>query len=184
MKGQLALRRDPAHTIERRGEAATERVRADRAPSQRFAHWAAYAAAAWAVVFAAVSFYWAAGGTIAAHTVAAKPEALASPGDLWAIGAAKLVPALLALALARPWRRSGVRRGLRLAAWVLGGLLILYGAAGWADHALMAAGAIHTPEILGHAAVRWHLALWDPWWVLGGVLVLAAAWAARRESRL
>jgi len=147
---------------------------------RRGAPWAACAACAWSVLFAVVSFYWAAGGTGGAHTIAAKPEKLASPAALWLIGVAKLLPVVLALALARPWRRPLPGRLLWAAAWVSGVLLLLYGGANLVDHALMVAGVIATPEILGATAARWHLFLWDPWWVLGGVLFIAAA---RRSAR-
>jgi hypothetical protein len=32
------------------------------------------------------------------------------------------------------------------------------------------------------AAVRWHLALWDPVWLLGGILFAAAAYFFGREA--
>jgi hypothetical protein len=38
----------------------------------------------------------------------------------------------------------------------------------------MALGAIDTPDALGTTALPWHLALWDPFWLVGGVLFLAA----------
>jgi hypothetical protein len=31
--------------------------------------------------------------------------------------------------------------------------------------------------------VTWHLALWDPFWLLGGVLFLAAGRAYQRSAR-
>ena len=45
--------------------------------------WAAYAVCVWALGFAVVSFFWAAGGTLGVHTIAAQPEKLASPRALW-----------------------------------------------------------------------------------------------------
>jgi hypothetical protein len=32
-------------------------------------------------------------------------------------------------------------------------------------------------------ALRWHLVLWDPWWLGGGVLLGIAAWGYQRRSR-
>ena len=137
--------------------------------------WAAYAVCAWALGFAVVSFFWAAGGTLGVHTIAAQPEKLASPRALWIIGLMKLLPGLLALALVLPWGRVLPHGVLRVVAMTVGGLLILYGGANLVDHGLMAADVTHTPAVLGRTAVRWHLLLWDPWWVLGGLLMIATA---------
>ena len=87
----------------------------------------------------------------------------------------KLLPGLLALALVQPWGRVLPHGVLHVVAMTVGGLLILYGGADLVDHGLMAAGVIHTPVVLGQTAVRWHLLLWDPWWVIGGLLMIATA---------
>lgn len=95
--------------------------------------------------------------------------------EVWATGLLKVAGGLLVLALLRPaWGRVSAR-ALRIAVWVAGGLLTLYGAANLIQHALMKAGAVDTPSGLGSEAATWHLALWDPWWLLGGVLFLLAA---------
>jgi hypothetical protein len=43
---------------------------------------------------------------------------------------------------------------------------------------------LHLTGVIGDSAngkwFFWYLVLWDPWWVLGGVLYLTAAWFARR----
>jgi hypothetical protein len=156
----------------------------------RWAAGTAYAAAAWAFAFAAISFYWAAGGTAGADTIGstiADPALARDPGMvaiLWATGALKaLAGALaLALALARPWGRR-IPRWLPIAAcWVGGAFMALYGAANLAVRALMALGLLATPDSMRTPAAQWHLLLWDPWWVLGGLLFVAAAWLSRRRS--
>ena len=48
----------------------------------------------------------------------------------------------------------------------------------------MAIGAISTPDALGTHALRWHLALWDPVWLAGGLLFLFATLAARPRPHL
>jgi Protein of unknown function (DUF3995) len=140
----------------------------------------AVAAAVWALLFALNSAYWAAGGTAGAHTVAndlAQQAADREPGivaALWAATVLKLLLAGLALALARPRGRP-----LRLAGWIAGGLLLLYGLVNWGEFVLMAVGAIAVPESVGEDAVPWYVFLWEPVWILGGLLFLAAARAAR-----
>jgi Protein of unknown function (DUF3995) len=143
--------------------------------------WAPLAAAAWALAFAGVSFYWAAGGEVGLETVGEEIErdALARDPDaialVWVTGGLKVLGAALALALLRPRGPALVRRAVGLAGWIVGIGLLLYAAANFIQHGLMAAGAIDTPDSLGESAVTWHLALWDPVWLLGGVLFTAAA---------
>jgi hypothetical protein len=143
--------------------------------------WPAYAAAAWSFVFAAMSFYWAAGGTAGAETLGNEIERLAEERDsgfvaeLWVTAILKVLGGLLALALAQPRWDLVPARALGIAGWIAGGLITLYGAGNLIQHGLMEAGAVDTPDDLGSEAVTWHLALWDPWWLLGGILFLLAA---------
>src|SRR3712207_3367143 len=83
------------------------------------------------------------------------------------------------LALVQPWGRVLPRWLLHPVAWGVSSLCMLYGGALFVQHGLMVAGVIPIPPGLGATAARWHLVLWDPWWLLGGVLLLAAAWSTR-----
>lgn len=151
--------------------------------------WAGYAACAWALLFAALSFYWAAGGTLAVETNApaiTRPVLAREPGWialLWATGALKAVAGLLALALVRPWGMVLPRRLLLAGGWAAFAIMALYeGAASLLQHALMVAGLIATPAGLGATSARWHLLLWDPWWLLGGILFGLATWRYQQRS--
>lgn len=149
---------------------------------------AGYAACAWALAFAAVSFYWAAGGSAGADTIGPALTSLALARDpefvaiLWITGVLKAFAGLLALALVRPWGRLIPRWLLLLAGWGTGVALILYGGASFVQHALMVTGVIGIPAGLGVTAARWHLLLWDPWWLLGGILFAVTAWRFGRET--
>jgi Protein of unknown function (DUF3995) len=149
----------------------------------------AYAAAAWALVFAAMSFYWAAGGTVGLETLGVELEREARARDpdtialVWATGGLKVVGGVLALALAGHWRTLLPQRLVEWAGWAVGILLTIYALANFVQHALMETGAIDTPASLGSTAVGWHLALWDPFWLLGGILFTAAAWRYRERER-
>jgi hypothetical protein len=106
------------------GAAASGTTARPAAPVQpRSTAWAAYAAGAWAAVFAALSFYWAAGGTAGAATIGpaiAEPVLARDPtwvAILWGTGALKLLGGLLALALVRPWGRLMPRRPLLVVGW-------------------------------------------------------------------
>lgn len=155
---------------------------------RRWARLAGYATCAWALIFAAVSFYWAAGGTIGAETIGPALAGLARVRDpefiaiLWITGALKVAAGLLALALVQSWGRLIPRWLLLLAGWGASAGLILYGGASFVQHALMVAGAIAIPAGLGETAARWHLLLWDPWWLLGGLLFAATAWGYGRHT--
>lgn len=86
-------------------------------------------------------------------------------------GALKVAGGLLALALLPPWR------GRRPLAWTLGvggALMALYGLALLVQHGLMAAGVLSRGD-LEAGEVLWHLFLWDPVWLVGGVLFVLAA---------
>jgi hypothetical protein len=136
--------------------------------------WAA--AAVWAFAFAAVSFYWAAGGQFGVATIAADIDAIPLAGDprfVTATGVAKIAAGCLPLALHRAVGTP--RRRLRVVVWIVGGAFALYGLANFVDHAAMTTGLRAAPEALGATAARWHLLFWDPFWMLGGALFLATA---------
>jgi hypothetical protein len=138
-------------------------------------------------VFAAITFYWAAGGTAGGDTIGPAITSMAHDpvfiAALWGIGALKVLGGLLALALVRPWGRVLPRWMLLIAAWGSGTLMVLYGGASWVQEGLMVTGVIRIPAGLGHTAALWHTLLWDPWWLLGGILFVMAAWAYSRSGR-
>ena len=143
--------------------------------------WAGWAASAWAGLFALVSLYWAAGGMVGSDTLGVEIDRLAHERDasfvgvVWAASALKALAAALALALIQTWGRRLPRRLLLVMGWATGAFITLYALANAIQHALMASEVISTPEDLGADAVAWHLALWDPFWLIGGLLFLAAA---------
>ncbi len=148
--------------------------------------WAGYAACAWSFVFAATSAYWAAGGTLSLDAVSPEIVTLTqSPWFaplLWGVVAAKVLLGLLALALVRGWGRPAPCWML-LAAWGAGSLLILHGGSNLIVRGLMAAGVMITPPSMHSTAAFWYLVLWDPWFLLGGMLFCVAAWNYRRKTR-
>jgi hypothetical protein len=146
----------------------------------RWAAWTAYAACSWAFLFAALSFFWAAGGRTGLQPL----ELEAAPGDaMWIVinlvaGIIKISIGLIALALVQPWGRIIPRKLLRAGAWALGVGMFLYGGLGLVSDVLHLSGVIADPA--NGKWFFWYLVLWDPWWMLGGVLYLTAAWLTRR----
>ncbi|MFJ8578299.1 DUF3995 domain-containing protein [Micromonospora sp. NPDC093277] len=152
--------------------------------------WAGHGACLWSLLFAALSFYWAAGGLVGAGTIGPAVEGPALAREpafvavLWATAVLKLIAAALALALVHERPRWAPRWLLLLAGWGAAALLSLYAVANLAQHLLIVAGVIAVPAGLGRAALPWHLGLWDPIWLAGGLLfTLTAIRYSRLTSR-
>ncbi|HEY2595515.1 MAG TPA: hypothetical protein VGK33_16610 [Chloroflexota bacterium] len=105
-----------------------------------------------AALYAAVSAYWGAGGTALLDTIG---------GTLEREGRARSAGLLAVVWLTVL---------LKLAAVVLvlyGGVLTLIGL-------LVQADVVHASAHADHTALRWHAFLWDPWFLLWGLLLAAA----------
>jgi hypothetical protein len=151
--------------------------------------WAAYAACALGLLSAIPSFYWAAGGTIGLDTVGGAIEELARARDPAGValgigaGVLKVAGGVLALALVRPWGRRVPRRRLGGVAWAASVALTLYGGLLVAVGALVLAGVIRPAGPVDRTALRWHVLLWDLWFLVWGLLLGLAAWHHGRQSR-
>lgn len=166
-----------------------------REPADRRIHVAviaAYGAAALAFAYAAVSLYWATGGTALLATVGGSVEEVGRRGGLPAIalGSAatvlKVAGGMLALALIRPWGRAIPWRWLLAVAGLASAVLICYGALQVTAGALVLSGAVHPAGPVDRTALRWHVALWDMWFLVWGLLLAIAtlaSWRPQRESR-
>lgn len=158
------------------------------APRQRPAPrwvWPGYATAAVALAFAAVSFYWGAGGMAGASTLGGPIEDLARARDpmlvtvVWISAFAKLAGAALALALVQRWGQRLPRRWLRAAAWSGAVALTLYGAAQVVSVALVATGIITPTTPVEPMVLRWRLLVWEPWFLVWGLLLALTTWTTR-----
>jgi hypothetical protein len=136
-----------------------------------------------------MSFYWALGGRLGLETlgdfVVSMADDPAFVAFVWLTGFLKVALGLVALALiARgPLAKPPWQRLVRVAAWIIGIALTLYGVSLLFQHALMLVGVVPVSASLGAAALPWHVWLWDPFWLLGGVLFVAAAWQQSRTAR-
>ena len=147
----------------------------------------AYGAAVLAALSAAVSAHWLAGGTWLLSTVGGAVEAQGRQGGAVVTGGLALVVVLklgvagLALALAHPPAGRRLRRLGGTTALLAGSVLTLYGGV------LVAVGALALTGVLGEpadpTALRWHVLLWDPWFLLWGLLLVVTALSRRRLSR-
>jgi hypothetical protein len=142
-----------------------------------------------ALLNAVPSFYWTLGGTAGLHTLGGAIEELARTRDPAGValglgaGLLKVAGGLLALALVRPWGRAIPRRLLGGAAWAAGVVLTAYGGLLVAVGALVLTGLISPSGPVDRTALRWHVLLWDLWFLVWGLVLGVAAWHFGRESR-
>jgi len=150
--------------------------------------WPGYVACALGLLYAAISAYWALGGDTGLATVGGAIEDLArtrTPLALavaWGAAVLKGIAALLALPLVRRWGLRLPRRLLLLACWGASAVLILYGGSFVAVGALVLVGIIPGAPPEQQFALRWHVALWDMWFLLWGLALAAAAWLFVRRT--
>jgi hypothetical protein len=150
---------------------------------------AAYAAAVLAFAYALVSLYWAAGGRALIGTVGGYVQRFAGRGGAvpllaaLAAAAAKVAGGLIALALVRPWGRAVPRRWLLIVSAGASLLLVGYGGLNVLLGALVLAGAIHPAGSVDYAALRWHVGVWDLWFLAWGILLALATIGYARRTR-
>jgi hypothetical protein len=140
----------------------------------------AYAAAIVAFAYALMSLYWALGGHALISTIGGYVEQFARQGGavpvLVALAAtlAKVAGALLALALVRPWGRVVPRRWLLTVSAGASALLVVYGGLTVLLGALVLSGVLHPAGSVDRTALRWHVGVWDLWFLVWGILLALA----------
>jgi len=148
---------------------------------------AAWAACAVGLLYAAISLYWALGGGWLLDTVGASlTQAGRSASSLvviavWFAVGLKVVASVLPLPAVAAIGPGSLRwrRRLRALSWIEAAILTLYGLILTVVGLLVEAGVIGTPANADHRALAWHAYLWDPWFLLWGVLVTAALLRSR-----
>jgi Protein of unknown function (DUF3995) len=149
---------------------------------------AAYAAAVVAFAYALVSLYWGVGGHRLLSTIGGYVAQLAREGGAvpvlvaLAASAAKVAGGLLALALVRPWGRVIPRRWLLAGSTAASVLLVGYGGLSVLLGALVLSGVIH-PGGVDRTALRWHVGVWDLWFLGWGILLALATVSYWRRTK-
>ena len=142
-----------------------------------------------AFAFAAVSTYWCLGGRALLDTLGGEIERRALAGDdvllaANAVGAVlKVLGGVLALALVQPWGERLPRRPLQALAWAGAAVLTVYGLVQIVAIVLVALDVVEPAEPLETKAVLWRMFLWEPWFLVWGLLLSAAAWHFRARVR-
>jgi Protein of unknown function (DUF3995) len=136
-----------------------------------------YLAAGWCGVFAVVHLYWACGGDTGLASSAGVDLATHRPTwfvivGLWGAALLLLVGVALCLGLGRDAFTGRAHR----AGWVLcrlaGAVLVIRAIV---VHTVLLADAGGVTGTVGPTQTFWSLWLWDPWFLIGGVLLLIAA---------
>jgi hypothetical protein len=146
---------------------------------------AAKAAFVLGLLYAAVSAYWGLGGTWLLATVGGALQSQGRAGTaivvlaVWAAVVLKMVAAGLPLLALRRVTSPGGNRAVGLLAWIEAGILTVYGLVWTAVGMLVQAGTIHPSAGADHRASAWHAYLWDPWFLVWGLLVAIALWRGR-----
>jgi len=144
------------------------------------------AAVLWCCVFAAVHVFWALGGSAGLASSAGSDLAVRRPPmfvavGLWGVAVALLAGAAfvgVAAAVNMPRRRR------RVMAWMIGLAGVVLLARGVLVEVVLAADAGGVRREVGPHQTRWSLVLWNPWFMLGGVLFIGAGLGiAKRRAR-
>jgi len=145
----------------------------------------AIAAAVVGGAFALVSVYWGLGGTALLDTIGGGLEAQGRAGSVaiialvWFSVVLKLIAAVLPLATVQRWGPARLHRLVRVLAWTAAVILTGYGLLLTSVGLLVQVGAIATDASANHRALAWHAYLWDPWFLVWGLLSLTALLASR-----
>jgi hypothetical protein len=154
----------------------------------------AQAACGAGLAYAAVSVYWALGGTWLLDTVGGTLEQQGRAGNagiILAVCAAavlKVIGAIVPLAAAvgvtsAQATIAGRRRvQVRVLAWLEAAILTIYGLVLTVAGLLVQSGAIASAASADRRALAWHAYLWDPWFLLWGALIAAALARSRQPG--
>jgi hypothetical protein len=150
--------------------------------------WTGYAAFVVGLLSALVSAYWAAGGDTGLDELGGELAELARKRDpmligvVWVIAVLKVIGATLGLALVQPWGRRLPRWMLLSASWSATAVMVLWGATQVITMLLLQLNVLPYTGPVDRKPFYWHLFLWDPWFIVWGLLLGAAAWAFVRPN--
>ncbi|GAB3899092.1 hypothetical protein GCM10029964_084520 [Kibdelosporangium lantanae] len=141
-----------------------------------------YFACVWCVLFAALHVYWAVGGDVGLASSAGTDLATHRPSwfvllGLWGVALLLVAGAAFSVGMTR-WRLRGrLRRVVVILGW-LGGVVLL--ARGLLLEVVLLTGAGGIASAVGPSQTHWSLILWNPWFVLGGLVVSLATCQLQR----
>lgn len=145
----------------------------------------AIGAAAWCALFAAAHLFWAAGGSAGLASSAGRDLAVRRPTTfvvfgLFGVAGLLLVGIVLIMATTGHIRARRLSGAAGVLVAVIGAVLIVRGVA---LEILLATNSGGLRATVGPLESRWSLAVWNPWFTLGGALFVWTAISARRPMR-
>ena len=148
----------------------------------------AQAACVVGVLFAAVSAYWGLRGTWLLDTLPVSFEEQARAGEVgifvavWAAAVLKIMAAVLPVLALHRMTRATWSRVVWVLAWVAAIFLTLYGLAQTAAAQLVYAGVLDDAAASADdRRLLWRAFVWDPWFLIWGLLTVAALLYGRRH---
>ncbi|WP_308465559.1 DUF3995 domain-containing protein [Rathayibacter soli] len=149
----------------------------------------AWAAFVIGITYAAISVYWAVGGTWLLSTVGVGLARADASGQValvvavWFAVVVKGVAAVLPVVAVQASRESLVRKGARVLTWAEAAILSAYGLVLTVVGVLVQLNVIGVPPSADHLALRWHAYLWDPRFLVWGIVIGAAMIVSRIGSK-
>lgn len=132
----------------------------------------------WTVIFAGMSFYWAAGGMLGVRSLGGAVYEMSINPDpsfiiiVWLTGFIKLFGVILLLMLLVQWRMLIITKMLYYITKIVGVLLFLYGLLNFITISM---SVFHILDFdLDSYATFWRLTFWEPFWMAGGVFYFFA----------
>lgn len=148
--------------------------------------WIGYLAAGLILAHAALSAYWAAGGTaglnLLSEGIQEEAEARRTwfAAMVWGVAILKLAVGLVALGMVREWRLPVPRWMLLLVVWGTGVVLTAYGLIQLLGGVSVVLGIVDGPD--DRSTAFWaYLLLWAPLWTAIGALYLLTGWWATAD---
>lgn len=142
------------------------------------------------LLFAAVSVYWGLGGTWLLDTINESFERKARAGETgvllaaWAAAVLKVMAAVLPLLALRPLKNPTWSRCVWVLAWTAAAIATLYGLLQTTLAQLTLAGVINASAAVDDRRHVWLAFVWEPWFLIWGLLISAALLAGRHGRRL
>lgn len=150
--------------------------------------WPAISTAIWAILFGGLNLYWTFGGRWLTDRLGQSLQDGIAENDQQLMiantagGVGKLALGAIAIVTILPLAGRIPRLLLSIALIAPAVGVFLYGFLNWSIATTALLGFIETPASVGEDALPWYVGLWEPIWMVGGVLLAMTWWVWRKTS--